>query len=112
MAINRGGFVKTSNGLEVVKDTEGQLTYTFDWTDWLESGDTIDTVTYTVAARRNDPTPLTIESSGITGSDKKTYVEISGGAKGKVYIITSKVETSDGIIDRRNFRMKVEDRTA
>ena len=110
MAINRTGFEKTSTGLQITKDPEAQLTYTFDWGTWLETGDGISTVDYTVAARRNDPTPPTIESEGITGN--KTYVELSGGQTDKTYIVTCKVTTDNGLVDRRNFRMKVESRSA
>ena len=110
MAINRTGFEKTSTGLQIVKDVEAQLTYTFQWSDWLESGDSVSAVDYTVAARRNDPTPVTIESSGISGT--KTYVELAGGQTDKTYIVTCKVTTNDGLIDRRNFRLKVQNRAA
>lgn len=110
MAINRTGFEKTSTGLEVAKDPEAELTYTFQWSSWLDAGDSLDTATYSVAARRNDPTPPTIESSGISGT--KTYVELSGGQENKVYIVTCKVTTTNGLVDRRNFRLKVIDRSA
>ena len=110
MAINRAGFEVTSQGLQISKDPEAQLVYTFNWGDWLDTGDSLSTVSYTVAARRNDPTPPTVEDSGITGD--KTFVELSGGQKDKTYIVTAKITTSNGAIDRRNFRMKVEDRKA
>ena len=112
MAINRSGFVVTNTGLEIDKDPEAQLSYTFDWSNWVETGDTISTVEYTVAARRNDPTPIVIESSGITDSNSDTFVELSGGQADKTYIITCKVTTSDGLIDRRNFRVKCVNRSA
>jgi len=112
MAVNRSGFEQTNQGLEIDKDVEARLTYTFDWSEWLEDSDTIDTVEYTAAARRNDPTPLTIESSGITDSNTDTYVELSGGQVDKTYIVTAKVTTADGLIDRRNFRVKVVNRSA
>jgi len=110
MAINRTGFEQTSTGLEITKDTEAQLIYTFDWGDYLATGDSLSTATYSVAARRNDPTPVVIESEGIQGD--KTYVELSGGQQDKVYIVTCKIVTGDGIIDRRNFRLKVLTRSA
>ena len=110
MAINRAGFEVTSTGLQITKDPEAQLIYTFNWGDYLESGDGLSTVDYTVAARRNDPTPPTIVTEGITGD--KTYVELSGGQKDKTYIVTCKITTSNGITDRRNFRVKVLDRSA
>ena len=110
MAINRTGFEQTSTGLQITKDPEAQLIYTFNWGDYLETSDGLSTVNYTVAARRNDPTPPTIVSSGITGD--KTYVELSGGQNNKTYIVTCKITTSNAITDRRNFRMKVMDRVA
>lgn len=110
MAINRAGFEQTSTGLQISKDPEAQLIYTFNWGDWLETGDSLASVTYSVAARRNDPTPPTIEDSGITGN--KTFVELSGGVTGKTYIVTAKITTTNSAVDRRNFRLKVENRTA
>jgi hypothetical protein len=110
MAINRGGFEVTNTGLQITKDTEAQLTYTFDWSSWLEGDDAIATAEYTVAARRNDPTPIVIENEGIDGDN--TYVELSGGQADKTYVVTCKVTTSDGLIDRRAFRVNVEDRQA
>lgn len=112
MAINRSGFEQTSQGLEIDKDVEANLAYTFDWSTWLEEGDTIASADYSVAARRNDPTPIVIESSGITDSNTDTYVQLSGGQADKVYIVTCKVTTSDGLIDRRNFRVKCVNRSA
>lgn len=112
MAINRTGFYQTNTGLEIDKDVEAQLTYTFDWSTWLQANDTIDSVEYTVAARRNDPTPITIASSGIADSNRDTYVELAGGQADKTYIVTCKVTTTDGLVDRRNFRVKCVNRSA
>ena len=112
MAINRTGFQQTNTGLVIDKDTEAQWIYTFDWSEWLESSATLAPATYTVAARRNDPEPIEIESSGIDSNDTKTYVEISGGAANKVYIVTADVTTANGLRDRRNFRINVLDRSA
>ncbi len=112
MSLRRSGFEQTNTGLAVTKDTEAQLIYTLDWTNWLETGDTVSTVAWTVAARRNDPTPLVNEDSGVDGTNKKTYIEISGGQADKVYIVTAKVTTANGLIDRRNFRVECVDRAA
>ena len=111
-SLRRTGFEQTNQGLWVTKDTEAQLIYTLDWTEWLETGDTIASVDWTVAARRNDPTPPVVESSGLDGTNKKTYIELSGGQADKVYIVTAKVTTDNGLVDRRNFRVEVVDRAA
>jgi len=112
MAINRTGFYQTNYGLEIDKDVEAQMIYTFDWSTWLDDGDTIASQEYTVASRRNDPTPITIESSGITDSNTDTYVELAGGALNKSYTVTCKITTNDGIIDRRSFKVKCVARSA
>lgn len=104
------GFVQSTQGLTVEKDTEAQLVYTLDWIDWLPVGDSLDTVNWTIAARANDPDPLVIVSSGITGT--KTYVELRDGQEGKSYTVSAKITTVDGAIDRRYFRVKVLARSA
>lgn len=106
----RSGFEQTIQGLTIKKDTEAQLIYTFDWSEWLPTGDSIASSLYTITARANDPDPLEIESQGVDGSN--TYVELSNGQEGKVYTVTCKVTTTNGLIDRRNFRVKVEARSA
>ena len=104
------GFTQTTQGLQIEKDTEAQLTYTFDWADWLESGDALASVNYNITARANDPDPLVIISSGIAGT--KTFVELKEGQEGKSYIVTARITTTDGNIDRRYFRVKVQARSA
>ena len=104
------GFYQTVQGLTIEKDTEAVLTYTFDWVDWLPTGDTLSTVNYTITARANDPDPLLKVSQGIQGS--KTYVQLSNGQETKTYVVTAAITTADGLIDRRYFRVKVLDRSA
>jgi len=106
----RSGFEQTIQGLTIKKDTEAQLIYTFDWSEWVPQGDSIATSLYTITARANDPDPLEIESQGTSGTN--TYVELSNGQEGKVYTVTCKITTTNGLIDRRNFRVKVEARSA
>lgn len=104
------GFVQTIQGLTITKDTEAVLFYTFDWSEWLPTGDSLATVLYTITARANDPDPLIKESEGISG--QTTYIELSNGQEGKVYTVTAKITTTNGLVDRRNFRVKVQARSA
>lgn len=110
MATQRSGFEQTIQGLTILKDTEAKLSYTFDWIDWLPAGDSLSTIDYTITARVNDPDPLIKISQGIQGT--KTYVQLSDGQEGKTYTVTAKIVTVDGLIDRRNFRVKVLNRSA
>lgn len=106
----RSGFVQTIQGLTIDKDVEAQLIYTFDWSEWLPTGDSISTASYTITARANDPDPLIKVDEGIQGDF--TYVELSDGQLGKTYVVTCEIETANGLIDRRFFRVKVLNRSA
>jgi hypothetical protein len=110
MAIERSGFTQTIQGLTIEKDTEAQLIYTFDWVDWLPTGDTLSSASYAITARSNDPDPLIRVSQGRAGT--KTYVELSNGQEGKTYTVTCSIATTNGLVDRRNFRVKVLARSA
>jgi hypothetical protein len=104
------GFQSSIQGLSIIKDTEAQLFYTLDWVDWLPQGDALLAADWTISARVNDPDPLIKESDGITGT--KTYIELSNGQVDKTYTVTVKITTQDGLIDRRHFRVKIQDRSA
>jgi hypothetical protein len=104
------GFEYRNNLLQIDKDPEAVLTYTFDWVEWLDTGDSLDTAEYTVQTRSNDPKPLLKVSNGII--DTKTYVQLSQGQLDKVYTVTVKVITNNGVTDRRNFRVRIANRSA
>lgn len=104
------GFFQTIQGLTIAKDTEAQLVYTFDWSEWLPAGDSLTAVNYTISARANDPDPLLKVAQGISGT--KTFIELSNGQEGKTYVVTAAITTTDGLVDRRNFRVKVQARSA
>lgn len=104
------GFYQTIQGLTIDKDSEALLSYTFDWSEWLPQGDALATVDYAITARANDPDPLIKVTQGIQGN--KTFVQLREGQIGKTYTVTCKITTNDGLIDRRNFRVKVLARSA
>jgi hypothetical protein len=106
------GYRQDQQGSWIAKDPEAQLVYTMDWSEWLATGQTVTAVNYTENSRVNDTAPLVIESEGVTGAGTKTYAEISGGAVGKIYTVTAEITTDDGAVDRRSFRIKVENRSA
>jgi hypothetical protein len=109
MAITQG-FIQTIQGLQIAKDPEAKLTYTLDWVNWLDQGDSLDTATWTIVARANDPDPLVKVSDGIQGT--KTYIELDEGQVGKSYTVFCKIITDNGLEDRRFFKVKVEARSA
>lgn len=104
------GFELKANLLTIDKDIEAVLSYAFDWVDWLQTGDVISTVEYTVQARLNDPNPIVIEDSGIAVT--KTYCYLSGGQLNKTYQIACKITTLSGLTERRVFSVNVQNRSA
>ena len=108
--MSRTGFTQTIQGLTVDKDVEAQLIYSFDWGQWLPQNDSLAAVEYEVVARVNDPDPLLKVDEGIQGN--VTFVELSDGQLGKNYNVTCKITTTNGLIDRRFFRVKVINRSA
>lgn len=104
------GFYQTIQGLSIEKDPEADLTYTLDWANWLPTGDSLSTSSWTISTRANDPDPLLKVSNGIQGT--KTYIRLNNGQDGKTYTVTAQVTTTDGLIDRRFFRVKVLARSA
>jgi hypothetical protein len=108
--MSKSGFTQTIQGLTIDKDVEAQLIYTFDWSQWLPANDSLAAVEYDVNTRINDPDPLIKVDEGIQGNT--TFVELSDGQLGKNYNVTCKITTTNGLIDRRFFRVKVVNRSA
>jgi len=106
------GFQIVNNLLTIEKDPSATLTYTFDWSQWLSTGDHIATCSYSLQVRANDPYPLVQASSGIGNSGQATYVTLSGGQKERTYVVTATVHTANGLIDSRDFRVNVITRSA
>jgi len=104
------GFKTQANGLTISKDPQAELTYSFDWAEWLPGGDQLSEVTYSAQTRSNDPQPIIINGSGLAGT--KTYVTLAEGQLNKSYTITAKVTTAQGLVDRRNFIVRIENRSA
>jgi len=104
------GYKQDTEGSWIVKDRLAELTYSMNWSQWLPIGATISSVVYSLTNPTYNPTPLVIESSGV--SDVLTYTVLSGGTKGKIYIVTATITLDNTQTDRRYFRIKVEDRSA
>jgi hypothetical protein len=76
------------------KDPDAVLDYGFDWSDWLESAETIATSTWTV--------PAGITKDSDTKDNTTTTIWLSGGTEGASYKITNHIVTSEGREDDRS----------
>jgi hypothetical protein len=109
--ITRTGYEQDAQGSWIAKDPEATLTYSMEWAEWLPQSDTVTAVSYTLQVRANDPDPLIKDAQGVQ-SGHVTYVTLRGGQVGKVYTVTAQVTTDSGEVDRRSFRVKIENRSA
>lgn len=85
-----------------IKDPDAVLDYAIDWSDWLQSGETISTSAWTVQ------TGLTAGSTGNNGTIASIW--LSGGTAGTTYTATNRITTNQGRTDDRTLRIPVESR--
>lgn len=68
------------------KDPDSVISYSWDWTDWLD-GEDINTSEFTV------PDGITKDGTSVDGSNKVATVQLSGGTSGEKYLIANKITT-------------------
>lgn len=97
--------------VEMLKDPEARLDYTFDWraetngtgdSDWLLDGDSISTHTLTV------PSGLTLDTESADGDTVTAWLE--GGTAGQSYTVTCHITTVQGRQDDRSLLITVTNR--
>ena len=99
------GFYKDNEGTLIDKDTEATLDYLISWSQWLRSGDTISTSSWSIESISGDSDPLASTDTGST--DTTTSVTLSGGTSGNLYKVYNTITTLGGLTDRRYFRVKI-----
>lgn len=81
------------------KDPDATLDYGIDWSDWLDSGDTISSVTWVV--------PTGITKTAQSHTDTISMIWLSGGTLGQSYDIVCRITTTGGRIDDRTFTIRI-----
>lgn len=72
------------------EDPGNVLDYSWDWSLWMASGDTISTSTWTVPVGITQTTP----APSISGS--VTTIWLTGGTAGQTYTVSNKIVTAQG----------------
>lgn len=87
----------------ILKDPDATLDYTFDWSDWLDEGETITTSDVTVSG-------VVLESAALAGAFVTAWV--SGGTAEQRASVTCKVTTSNvpPRIDQRTIYLLIAER--
>jgi len=81
------------------KDPEEKLSYGFDWSQWLDSGDTIASSLWTI--------PSGITQSGSANTTTSTSVLLAGGTLGSNYTCTNQITTANGLIAERSIVLNI-----
>jgi len=105
------GYKRDSESLYIDKDPEATLIYTFDYSNWLGSGEQIDTSNWTIDAISGDADPLTVSASIIHNNSKQTIVTLTGGTAGNIYFVRNTIVTDDSQTERKFFRIVCEQRS-
>jgi hypothetical protein len=84
------------------KDPDAVLDWIWDWSDWLDSGETITASVFTVSAG------LVLNSD--TSSTTTATAWLSGGTAGQPYSVANRITTSVGRIDERTITIRVTNR--
>lgn len=103
------GFYKDNTGYVIDKDPDAVLSYQLDWSEYLQSGVSISTSSWTAETISGDADPLTITDN--TNNTGTTTVTLSGGTEGNIYKVYNTITTDGAETDRRYFRVKVRDRS-
>jgi hypothetical protein len=85
-----------------VKDPSARLEWLFDWSDWLQDGETI--VTSSVTADSG----ITVDT--VSHGDSSAVAWLSGGTAGTSYRVTNHITTSETRADERSINVRVMDR--
>ena len=94
---------------DFIKDPDAILDYRFDWSSWLQNGDTISSCQFIVS-------PGITVGNGSNGALAPTNtttnatVWLIGGTAGQVYTVTSRIVTSQGRTDDRTITIRVQNR--
>lgn len=98
-------------GATIVKDPEAEdWPKGLDWTAYLAEIGASETISTSVWAVSGLDAELVASDASIVVGNRKTQLKLSGGTRGRRYVVTNTITTSSGVIDERSFTVHVEDR--
>lgn len=89
-------------GHVLYKSPNDVLDYTYDWTSWIPTGDTINTSTWTAQSG------ITVETSpAATFTNTTTTVWLGAGTAGTAYTLTNQITTTAGRVGQHTETINV-----
>jgi hypothetical protein len=102
------GFKRDNKGAFIEKHPDANIQYGVDWTDYLNSGDAINSATATIETITGDASPLALPtdaSTDVVVSGAVVNVRLNGGTSGNEYNVDVRINTVNGDADVRRFRI-------
>ena len=102
------GFKRDQKGAFIEKHPDANIQYAVDWTDYLNSGDTISTAVATIETITGDASPLALPtdaSTDVVVSGAVVNIRLNGGTSGNEYNVDVRINTTNGDADVRRFRI-------
>lgn len=111
---NLTGFKRDNDGLYIEKDPASNIQYGLDFTDYLNSGDTVTAATTTLEAITGDLAPLAFPTNSatdvyITGGNL-VNIRVEGGTVDNIYTVKTTITTQQGDTDARSFRIIIKEK--
>ena len=86
-----------------VKDPSAKLDYSFNWSDWLVGGDTIQASEWVIS-------PPGLKDEDPDHSASISIVWLSEGTVGEQYRVTNRITTTGGRVDDRTIMIVIKER--
>jgi len=112
------GYKKDFLGIYIIKDPDANIEYALDFTNYLNTGDTIlddstGAPTVTLGTISGDASPLAFPTShtvDVSATTTQVTFRVNAGTAGNVYPVEVKIVTSAGDTDSRHFRIICKDK--
>jgi len=107
------GFKRDNEGLYIEKDPSSNIKYGLNFTDYLQTSDSLGTATVTIETISGDSAPLALPTDAntdvsITGG--LVNIRLEGGTVNNIYTVKCTVVTADGDTDARSFRIIIKEK--
>jgi len=111
---NLTGFKRDNDGLYIEKDPDSNIQYGLDFTDYLNSGDTVTSAVITIESITGDASPLAFPTDAATdvlvSGGVLVNIRLQGGTANNIYTVKCKIVTTQGDTDARSFRIVVKEK--
>ena len=107
---NLTGFKRDNEGAYIEKAPAANIQYAIDFTDYLNSGDSISSATVAIESITGDGNPLTFptnQATDVLTTSTLASMRLTGGTIGNVYNVDVTIATSNGDTDKRRFRIVI-----